>query len=196
MNVQSSKAVLWLLYFMIVYNVAEGMVSVFLGSTQDSVSLIGFGLDSFIESLSEMIVIWRLAQPEKLSEGRAVKFIGGTFLILGIYVGYEAIKKIVGQEIAQPTFWGIIIALVSIVIMIFSFVMKRFWSKKLNSKSLLTDTKQTLACIAMSVSLLVGSVFYYFYGIWWFDPLTAIVIAILLLREGIKTMKGDALCRH
>lgn len=105
----NERRALWLSWFTVVYNILEGLVSVLIGSTSGSIALVGFGLDSFIESLSGMIMIWRFSKGHE-AEKRALKMVGWGFLILGTYVGYEATKKIILREVSQPTFWGIIIA--------------------------------------------------------------------------------------
>mgnify|MGYP001581027542 CR=1 FL=1 len=189
----NERKALWLSWFTVVYNILEGLVSVLIGSTAGSIALVGFGLDSFIESISGMIMIWRFSKGRQ-AERRALKLVGWSFLTLGIYVGYEAISKIVAQEIARPTIWGIAIASISIAVMIFCYTAKRKIGESLKSASLIADAKQALACIAMSVSLLIGSTIYYFFNIWWIDSAVAVLIALLSLKEGVGILRGDGRC--
>ena len=195
MRTNLEKKAFWLSYFTVAYNLLEGLVSVLIGSAAGSIALVSFGLDSFIESFSGMIMIWRFTKGHRV-EDRALKLVGYSFLILGIYIGYEALKKIILKEIAQPTFWGIIIAFISIAVMIFCYMAKRRVGESLKSQSLIADAKQALACIAMSVSLLLGSTLYYLLNIWWIDPVAAIIIALLLLKEGYSCLMGEARHNH
>jgi divalent metal cation (Fe/Co/Zn/Cd) transporter len=129
--------------FTVAYNILEGIASIFAGVISNSIALVGFGLDSFIESLSGSIMIWRFRRGDKLSaseeekmEERATKLVAITFFILGVYVLYESIKKLYLREVPEPSLLGIIIALFSIVIMPMLFYAKHSTGKKLGSRSL------------------------------------------------------------
>ncbi|NMO10217.1 cation transporter [Methanobacterium subterraneum] len=187
------KRALNLSYFTIIYNVIEGVLSIFFGLIAGSTSLLGFGLDSVVESLSAAVLVWRFRKSSKISdeeeknvEIRALKYIAYTFFILGIYVLYESIVKLFTGEIPNTSFWGILIAIASIIVMPVLFYMKYKTGKALNSKSLLADSKQTLACMYLSVALLLGLLLNYFYGIWQADPVVGIFIAFYLLKEGYE----------
>lgn len=133
-------------------------------------------------------MIWRFTKGNQV-EQKALKFIGYTFFMLSILIGAEAIEKLFLKELPQTTIWGIVIALVSIAIMIFCYLAKRKISANLQSLSLLADAKQALACIAMSCALLISSLIYYWWKVWWIDPTAAILIALLLTKEGIGIIK-------
>lgn len=189
------KRALILAYFTITYNITEGMLSVFIGFLASNISLIGFGLDSAVESFSAFIVVWRIKKHGKISEDeeekiekRALKYIGYTFIILGIYILYEALQKLYTAEISEPSFLGIIITTASIIIMPSLFYMKYKTGKALNSKSLIADSKQTLACVFLSIALLFGLLLNYIYGLWQADPLIGILIAIYLLKESYEIL--------
>jgi divalent metal cation (Fe/Co/Zn/Cd) transporter len=190
-----------LAYFTIAYNVAECALSLIAGAMAGSIALVGFGLDSLVESLSGGVMIYRFARHETMSaaeeerlERRAVKIVGYTFFILAAYVLYESLEKLLFQEAPAPSQLGIGIALASIVIMPFIFSLKYQTGKALGSASLMADAKQTLACAMLSVALLIGLGLNYWLGIWQADPVIGLVIVALLIREGRHTLKEEKLC--
>jgi len=193
------KKALILEYFTVGYNIIEGVVSVLVGLAAGSVALVGFGLDSFVESLSGVIMIWRLEkcdsvckEEEEKSEKRAVKLIGLTLFILAGYVLYESLKKLLIKEIPEPTIFGIIIAFVSIIIMIPLFFLKNKIGKAQRMESLISDAKQTIACVFLSCAVLLGIGLNYLFGFWWADPLAALIIVAFLVEEGLAALqKGE-----
>ena len=201
MDLRLHKKALSLSYFTVGYNVLEGIVSIFAGLLAGSIALIGFGLDSFVESSSGSIMIWRFRKHGKISEEeeekvekKAIRFIAYTFLILGAYVLYESVKKLYFHEIPDPSLLGIIIAIVSIIVMPVLFYMKYQTGKSINSRSLVADSKQTLTCVFLSVALLIGLGLNYLYGLWQADPIVGLVIVIFLIKEGYSTLKEEKLC--
>lgn len=190
------RKALLLSYLTVGYNILEGVLSIFAGVLAGSIGLVGFGLDSFVESLSGIIMIWRFRKHGRVSmeeedkvEKKAIKYVGYTFFVLGAYVFYESIKKLYFKEIPDPSIFGIIIAIVSIIVMPFLFYMKYQTGKKINSRSLITDSKQTLACIFLSFALLLGLGLNYLYGFWQADPIVGLIIGIFLFREGHETLE-------
>ncbi|MEE8424135.1 MAG: cation transporter, partial [Thermodesulfobacteriota bacterium] len=156
---------------------------------------------SFVESLSGGVMIWRFGKREKMSkaeeervEKKAIIFVSYTFFILGIYVLYESVKKLYHYEIPAPSLLGIIIAAVSIIVMPVLFYLKYRTGKLINSKSLVADSKQTLACVFLSCSLLIGLGLNYLYGFWQADPVVGLVIVVFLMREGYTAFKEEKLC--
>jgi cation diffusion facilitator family transporter len=201
MDLRLHKKALSLSYFTVGYNILEGIVSIFAGLLAGSIALIGFGLDSFVESSSGSVMIWRFRKHGKISEEeeekvekKAIRFIAYTFLILGAYVLYESVKKLYFHEIPDPSLLGIIIAIVSIIVMPVLFYMKYQTGKSINSRSLVADSKQTLTCVFLSVALLIGLGLNYLYGLWQADPIVGLVIVIFLIKEGYSTLKEEKLC--
>lgn len=194
-----NKKALFLSYFTVGYNVIEGIVSIIAGIlASGSIALIGFGLDSFIESLSGGIMIWRFRKHGKVSEEeeekaekRATKLIASTFFILGTYVLYESIKKLWFREIPDSSLFGIIIAIVSMIVMPFLFYAKYKTGQALNSKSLIADSKETLACTFLSLALLIGLGLNYLFRFWIADPIVGLIVVIFLVREGFETLEDD-----
>lgn len=195
------RKALHLAYFTIAYNVVECVLALVAGSLAGSIALVGFGLDSLVESLSGGVMIYRFARHETMSaaeeerlERRAVKIVGYTFFILAAYVLYESVEKLIFQEPPAPSLLGILIALTSMIIMPALFYFKYQTGKSLGSASLMADSKQTLACAMLSVALLIGLGLNYWFGIWQADPVIGLVIAALLIREGYQALKEQKLC--
>ena len=189
------RRALLLSYFTVSYNIVEGILSLLAGSMAGSIALIGFGLDSFVESLSGMVVIWRFRlhgkiseEEEEKAEQKAERFIGYTFFILALYVLYESIKKLYLGEITAPSLFGIIIAIVSLITMPILFLLKYRTGRRIGSRSLIADSKETLACSFLSLGLLAGLGLNYFLGLWRADPIIGLVIVGYLVKEGWETL--------
>jgi cation diffusion facilitator family transporter len=190
--------------FTVVYNVLEGVVSMLLGGAAGSAALIGFGLDSFVEALSGSVMVWRFIKHDQLSEEemerretRAIKLIGWTFAILGVYIVYESVEKLWKHEPPQASPAGMILAAVSIVVMFYLGRTKRRLGEQLHSHSLIADSLETMVCIWLSVSLLVGLGLNWALHWWWADPVVGLVIAVFLFREGHELItEGGCNCGH
>jgi divalent metal cation (Fe/Co/Zn/Cd) transporter len=199
-DTKHSRRALLLSYFTVAYNILEGVLSLLAGGLASSIALIGFGMDSFIESSSGGIMIWRFSQSrlseaeEKRVEARAVKLVGWSFFVLAAYVLFEAARKLITREVPEPSLFGIIIAATSLVVMPALFVAKQRTGRKLGSRSLLADSKQTLACTFMSLALLLGLLANRLFGFWRADPIVGLFIGAWLVREGVETLKEGRLC--
>lgn len=199
-NKHKEKALL-LSYFTIVYNIVEGVIAVFFGYIQGSPSLFGFGLDSFVECLSGMVMVWRFyphpnltVEDEHKKEEHAIKLIGYTFFVFAAWVLYDSAGKLILQEAPEESLIGIIIAVISLIVMPILYFAKRDTSEKLTSRSLLKDAKQTLICMMLSTSLIIGLCLNYFFGLWWADPVAGLFIFVILIKEGIDAVKEQKLC--
>jgi divalent metal cation (Fe/Co/Zn/Cd) transporter len=192
-----NRRALRLSWFTVVYNVAEGIISMLLGLAAGSAALIGFGLDSFVESLSGGVMVWRFtpramsAEQEERVERRAVRLVGWTFLVLGLYVLYESLGKLLAREVPQVSWGGLILAVVSLLVMPWLARAKRRTGEELGSDALVGDSKETLACVWLSVALLLGLGLNALFGLWWADPVAGLVIVFFLLREGLEMAWGD-----
>lgn len=187
------RTALLLEYFTVAYNIAEAVLSILFGMLAGSIALIGFGLDSIVESLSAGILIWRLKQhdtgsreEEEKTERTAQRFVAVTFFILGLYVLWESADKLLGHGIAQPSPVGILIALASILIMPALAWKKQAVGNAIGSRALVADAKETLTCAFLSVALLIGLGANYLFGFWQADPLAGIIIVLFLFREGYE----------
>jgi cation diffusion facilitator family transporter len=195
------RRALLLSYLTVGYNIIEGVVSLAAGYLAGSIALVGFGLDSFVESLSGGIMIWRFRrhadvtpEEEERREKLAVKLVGWTFFLLAAYVLYESLKKLIFQEAPAPSLLGMAIAAISLVLMPLLFYAKLRLGADLGSASLRADAKQTLACAFLSLALLVGLSLNYLAGFWQADPIIGLLIAAFLGREGYETLKEEKLC--
>lgn len=195
------KKALSLSYFTVGYNILEGLVSILAGSLSGSIALVGFGLDSFVESLSGSIMIWRFSKHGKISkeeeeqvEKRAIRLVAYTFFILGTYVLYESAKKLYFHQLPEPSVAGILIAVISIIVMPILYLAKNRTGKSINSRSLVADSKQTLTCVLLSFALLIGLSLNYLFGFWWADPIVGFIVVVILFREGTTALKEEKLC--
>jgi len=195
------KRALGLEWFTVGYNTIEAVVSIAFGGMAASIALVGFGLDSVAETLSAFVLLWRLSVHGKISkmreekiERRAEKFVAATFFILSAYILYESLTKLVFREAPSASLAGIIIAAVSGAVMPVLAKMKKDLGKKIASRALVADSKETLACSFLSYSLLAGLGANYFFGLWWMDPVTGLVIVFYLMKEGIELWRGECGC--
>ena len=190
------KKGLCLEYFTVVYNIVEAALSILFGSMAKSIALVGFGLDSIVESLSGMILIWRLRQHGKISEEKeeriekkAQKFVAFTFFVLGVYVLFQSIKKLILKEIPDPSLPGIAIAVISLIVMPVLSYQKLKTGRQIESEALIADSKETLACSFLSLALLLGLGSNYLFGFWQADAIAGFIIVFFLMREGIEVWK-------
>ena len=186
--------------FTIFYNLLEGAVSLLLGGFASSIALIGFGLDSFIESSSGLVVFWRFRAEARqqgcsqIQEQRALRYVGWSFLLLSAYIVFESLRKLLFRESPAPSFAGILLALVSLIVMPILSRRKRRVAEALNSGAMLGDSKQTLACSLLSAALLVGLALNAGLGWWWADPVAGLAMVPWLSNEGYRAVRGEACC--
>jgi divalent metal cation (Fe/Co/Zn/Cd) transporter len=178
-------------YITVGYNIGEALVSIFFGSVSNSIALVGFGLDSIVESLSGMVLIWRLRkhgtmtrEEEATIEKKAMKFVAITFFVLGLYVLFESVRKLVTGEQPDPSLPGIIIACASIIVMPVLAYGKYRTGKRIGSKALVADSKETSVCFVLSLALLLGLGMNQLFGLWQADPVVGVFIVFFLFREG------------
>lgn len=200
-QVKPQKKALLLSYFTVGYNVLEGIFSVSAGLLAGSIALIGFGLDSFVESLSGSVMIWRFRKHGNMSkeeeekvEKKAARLVAYTFFVLAAYVLYESARKLGLREISEPSLFGIVIATVSIIVMPVLFYSKYRLGKSIGSRSLVADSKETLVCVFLSVALLAGLGLNYLYGFWQADPIAGLIVVLFLIKEGCGILREERLC--
>ncbi len=165
--------------FTIVYNLAEGLISIYFGLEGDSISLLGFGLDSFIEVASALIVLFKLktSNPDNnlKNERRATFAIGVLFFLLSLNVFGNSGYQLWHKGSPDTTLPGILVSLVSLSFMFFLWRMKQSVALGLNSSTVMADARCSLACIKLSFVLLIGSgLFWFFPALWWVDSVAAI----------------------
>jgi divalent metal cation (Fe/Co/Zn/Cd) transporter len=179
----------------ITYNVIEAAVALTEGTRVSSTALIGFGLDSVVEISSAAAVAWQFsAKDPETREKAALRFIAMSFFALAAYVAVVAVLSLVGVSEARPSLIGIVLASASLVIMPVLSLAQRRAGRELGSLSAVADSKQTLLCTYLSAILLAGLVLNSVWGWSWADPIAALGIAAIAVREGINAWRGDPCC--
>jgi divalent metal cation (Fe/Co/Zn/Cd) transporter len=179
----------------ITYNVVEAVVALAEGTRVSSSALIGFGLDSVIEVSSAAAIAWQFsAKDPETREKTALRFIAFSFFALAAYVTVDAVLSLLGVGEPQPSLIGIVLAAASLVVMPVLSLAQRRAGRELGSVSAVADSKQTLLCTYLSAALLVGLVLNALVGWSWADPVAALVIAAIAVREGRNAWRGDPCC--
>ena len=190
-----SRRIRFLVAFTISYNLIEAAAALFAGSVANSSALIGFGLGSVIEVSSALAVAWQFAGPRPEERERtALRIIAVSFFGLAAFVVYDALTSVIAQQAPEHSTLGIVIAALSLIVMPTVSLVQRRTGQEMGSHSAVADAKQTLLCSYMSAALLVGLAANSLLGWWWADPIAALVIAALTVREGLNAWRGDACC--
>ncbi|MFD3425331.1 cation transporter [Nocardia fluminea] len=185
----------WLVAATISYNVVEAIVALTEGSRVSSSALIGFGLDSVIEVSSAAAVAWQFAgRDPRAREKVALRVIAFSFFALAAYVAVNAVRSLLGAGEARHSMVGIGLAAASLVVMPVLSAAQRRAGRELGSASAVADSKQTLLCTYLSAVLLVGLLLNSLFGWSWADPIAALVIAVIAIKEGINAWKGETCC--
>ncbi|BDT87276.1 cation transporter [Nocardia cyriacigeorgica] len=190
-----ARRIRWFVAATITYNVIEAIIALTEGARVSSTALIGFGLDSVIEVSSAAAVAWQFAgrDPEK-REKIALRIIAFSFFALAAYVTIDSLRALFGIGEAQHSPIGIGLAAASLVIMpVLSYAQRRA-GRELGSASAVADSKQTLLCTYLSAVLLVGLLLNSLFGWSWADPIAALVIAVIAVKEGVNAWRGDTCC--
>jgi divalent metal cation (Fe/Co/Zn/Cd) transporter len=174
----------------------EAVIAVAAGIAAGSIALVAFGFDSSIEVFAASVVVWQFraelrGHVDDDRERRALKLIAVTFFVLAAYVTAEAIRDVVVDEEAEASLGGVILASVSLGVMPTLAWLKRRAGRALNSSTLVADSAETFLCSWLSAVLLIGLLLNATVGWSWADPLAALGIALLALREGIEAWYGD-----
>lgn len=186
-------------YFTIIYNSLEGLMAVVAGVIAGSIALVGFGFDSLIEVTSGAVLLWRLyadvneARREQI-EAISLRIVGVCFVVLAAYVSYDSIKSLVRQEAPDESVPGIVLAALSLIIMPLLVRAKRKVARGINSGALMADSKQTELCTYLSAILLGGLLLNALLGWWWADPVAALVMVPIIVKEGIEALRGETCC--
>jgi divalent metal cation (Fe/Co/Zn/Cd) transporter len=174
------------------YNLLEGVIAVAAAAGSSSVALLGFGLDSFIEVSSALVVIWQFrARIPEDRERQALRLIAVSFFALAAWITFDAARHLLGAEHAQPSPVGIAVAAVSVVVMPLLVWAKRRTGRELGSATVVADSMQTLLCTYLSAVLLIGLILNAALGWTWADPIAALVIAAVAVKEGREAWRGE-----
>ena len=187
-------------YLTVGWNVLEAVIAVLAGLASGSIALVAFGIDSVVETISGVVLIWRLRTEERgvldedgieRVERRAELLVGASFMILAVYVAFESLRTLIAAEAPDPSPVGVILTAVSIAVMLWLARAKLQTGVALGSRALIADSKQTRACWYLSAVTLTGLALNVSLGWWWADPLAALAIAALLVREGWEALRGE-----
>jgi divalent metal cation (Fe/Co/Zn/Cd) transporter len=186
-------------YFTIAWNSLEGIVALAAGLIAGSISLVGFGVDSFIEVTSGAALLWRMsvdAEEHKRErvEQATLRIVGACFLALAAYVGYEALRNLIGEKAPEHSLPGIILACVSLIVMPLLSRAKRRVALRLKSTAMIADARQTEFCAYLSAILLGGLLLNAIFDLWWADPLAALIMVPLIAKEGLDGLRGETCC--
>ena len=186
-------------YFTMAWNSVEGLVAVIAGTLAGSISLVGFGIDSFIEVTSGSVLLWRMSvdadlQKRERREKVSLRIVGICFLALAAYLGYESVSDFIGRKAPEHSIAGIILACVSLVVMPLLSRAKRKVGNELGSAAMHADAKQTDFCVYLSAILLLGLLLNAALGWWWADPAAALIMVPIIAKEGIDGTRAKACC--
>jgi divalent metal cation (Fe/Co/Zn/Cd) transporter len=176
---------------------AEGAIAVTAGVIAGSIALVSFGLDSAIEGVASLVIVWRFTGKRLLSpaaEQRARKLVAVQFFLLAPYVAFEAIHKLVGGEQPEVSWIGIALVTSSMIGMPFLGVAKRRLANTLGSVATRGEGTQNLLCAYLAAAVLVGLLGNALFGLWWLDPVAALVVAGVAVREGRQSWRGEGCC--
>jgi divalent metal cation (Fe/Co/Zn/Cd) transporter len=186
-------------YFTIGWNSAEGLIAVIAGAVAGSISLVGFGVDSFIEVASGSALLWRMAvdadtRQRERTEALALRIVGVCFLVLAGYIAYEAIRDLLAKVAPAHSVAGILLACASLIVMPLLSRAKRRVGRALGSAAMHADARQTEFCTYLSAILLGGLLLNLAWGWWWADPMAALIMLPIIAKEGIDALRGRTCC--
>ena len=191
---------LHLAYLTVGWNLVEGFVAVGAALAAGSVALLGFGIDSFVETASGLIIIWRLMAERRAIdherietiERRAQRLVAASLVGLAAYITVDAVTTLVGGERPEPSPVGVGVAALSLGVMWWLARAKRRTAIALGSRAMQADAFQTTACWWLSLAVLVGVGFNTLFGLWWADPVAALVIPVFLIREAREAWEASS----
>lgn len=190
-----ARRVRWFVAATITYNVVEAVVAITAGTLASSTALLGFGLDSIIEVASAAAVAWQFAgRDPEARERTALRVIAVSFFALAAYVTVESVRALLGDPDAAHSTVGLVLAGLSLLIMPALSYAQRRAGREIGSRSVVADSRQTLLCTYLSAVLLVGLAVNSLFGWSWADPIAALVIAAVAVKEGRDAWRGDTCC--
>lgn len=187
-------------YLTVGWNAVEAVVAIVAAAMAGSPALLGFGIDSIVESASGTVLIWRLREERRGSDAEAVerlertasRLVAVSLAALAIYVAWESATSLVDGERPEPSLIGIALALASLGVMWWLARAKRRVARGLDSRAMAADAFQTDACFWLSLFLLVGIGLNAALGWWWADPVAALAMAVVIAREAVEAWRGES----
>jgi divalent metal cation (Fe/Co/Zn/Cd) transporter len=186
-------------YFTIAWNSLEGLIAVVAGTIAGSISLVGFGIDSFIEVISGATLLWRMTvdanvQTRERNERLSLRIVGICFFSLAAYVAYESCSDFIGRKAPEHSIAGIILACMSLAVMPILSHAKKKVGYQLRSAAMKADARQTDFCVYLSAILLIGLVLNAVLGWRWADPVAALIMVPIIAKEGLDGIRGKVCC--
>ncbi|MCR4294888.1 MAG: cation transporter [Elusimicrobia bacterium] len=189
-------------YLTVGWNVIEAVIAISAGIAANSVALLGFGIDSVVESISGAVLIWRLRAEDKgmdlaaveRLDRRAHKLVAGSLFALAAYVAIDAVRALWTQDRPEASVVGIVLTGVSMIVMAWLARAKRRAAALLKSRALEADAFQTSACWWLSVIALGGISLNAVFGWWWADPVAALGMVAFILKEAREGWRGEECC--
>jgi divalent metal cation (Fe/Co/Zn/Cd) transporter len=191
------RRVKFLSWLSLVWMGAEGTIAILAGIMAGSVALIGFGIDSAIEGFASAIIVWRFTGARMLShdaEQRAQKLVAIQFFLLAPYVTVEALLHLFSGERPQVSWLGMALTVSSVIGMPLLGVAKLRLAQQLGSAATKGEGNQNLLCAYLAGAVLIGLAGNALFGLWWLDPTAALFIAMVAVREGLETWRGEGCC--
>jgi cation diffusion facilitator family transporter len=184
-------------WFTVAWNVVEALVAIGVGVVVGSVALVGFGVDSGIEVISAVALLWRLrkagphasAEEHGAAERRALYLVAATFFLLAAYILYEAIGALLSGEGSESSTVALVLSVVSILVMPTLAYLKGRTGRELRSRALVADSVETWVCAYLSVALLAAVGLNAAFGWWWADPVGALAMLPVILWQGWETLE-------
>jgi divalent metal cation (Fe/Co/Zn/Cd) transporter len=187
----------WLSWLSLAWMTVEGAVAIAAGAVAGSIALVGFGLDSAIEGLASVIIIWRFTGHRihsTAAEERAQKLVAIQFFLLAPYVAVESVRALFGGEHPAHTPVGILLAIGSIVFMPMLGIAKQRIADQLGSPATKGEGRQNMLCAYLAGALLIGLLGNTWFGAWWLDPTVGLLIAVVAVKEGREAWRGEGCC--
>jgi divalent metal cation (Fe/Co/Zn/Cd) transporter len=197
------RRAVWLEYFTVGWNVLEAVVAIGAGLIAGSVALIGFGVDSGVEVISAVGLLWRLRKAgpdasvaeESAAERRALYIVAATFFLLAAYISFEAITALISQDAPETSTVGLVLSVLSLLIMPALAWSKQRTGREMGSRALVADAAETWVCSYLSLALLAGVGLYFLFDWWWADAVGALAMLPVILWQGWETL-GEAREHH
>jgi divalent metal cation (Fe/Co/Zn/Cd) transporter len=194
---QLARRVLLLSWLSLAGITVEGAVAITAGIAASSIALVGFGLDSVIEGMASLIIIWRFSGSRVFShfaEQRAQKLVAVQFFLLAPYVGFESIKVLLTGEHPDVSWVGIGLSIGSMIFMPMLGIAKERLADQLGSAATKGEGRQNMLCAYLAGALFVGLLGNALVGAWWLDPVVGLLIAAVAVREGLDAWRGEGCC--
>jgi divalent metal cation (Fe/Co/Zn/Cd) transporter len=189
-----ARALSWL---SLVWMGAEGAIAITAGILAGSIALIGFGIDSAIEGAASLVIVWRFTGHRLLShaaEQRAQKLVAVQFFLLAPYVAFEAVRHLATAHEAEISVLGMVLTATSLIGMPFLGIAKQRLAGTLGSSATHGEGAQNLLCAYLAGAVFLGLAGNALFGWWWLDPIAALLVAAVALREGVETWRGKGCC--